>query len=347
MDRLLELGANVNAATLSGTALPAAVNNGNTETIYRLLLAGADISTRIDCIGYCLKIAAKSGHESLVKLLLGRGTTIQMLGTALLDVVYKGFISIFIELLNAGADPNVSDREGFTPLHAAVFTRNLPMLRTLLKGPLRFKIESFNQVRTPKDCIRVKVDAVTLLYQHTPLHEAVNIGWEEGINELIHLGANPQTPDVHRLTCLDWSFPHSNVFSKMRHNRSTFVPTPMSVQRTIMQESVVILADLLMQNPNGFRHSDVDAYCVFRAPFWGRCLLRLLDFEEASTYFQQQIDKTSRFADKETLHCGVVCDGRKQTPISGSRFVCYSCFDVDLCSLCIGKDGCAVPDPRC
>ena len=59
----------------------------------------------------------------------------------------------------------------------------------------------------------------------------------------------------------------------------------------------------------------------------GHCLSRLGHHGEARIAFEQQIDY---FEIKHSVTCE-----RCEESIRGSRFVCYSCKDVDLCQSCV------------
>lgn len=79
-------------------------------------------------------------------------------GTALTATVFKGDSKLSEELLQAGADPNLGDSNGVTPLIYAIQSENKPMVELLLrygadktkkdqqgKGPFEYAFFSKNQ----------------------------------------------------------------------------------------------------------------------------------------------------------------------------------------------------------
>lgn len=84
-----------------------------------------------------LHIAARRGHRDMVRLLLARGanpdarTEIRAEST-LHWAVGAGEVAIARDLLDAGADVNATDTNGFTPLHWSAFHADSEMARLLL-----------------------------------------------------------------------------------------------------------------------------------------------------------------------------------------------------------------------
>uniref|UniRef100_M4BKI8 Uncharacterized protein n=1 Tax=Hyaloperonospora arabidopsidis (strain Emoy2) TaxID=559515 RepID=M4BKI8_HYAAE len=120
---LLERGADVNDAALDGTTPMHVACENKHHCVVKILLkynARYNVVTRS---GYSpLHLAAKHGHSDIVAVLLSarakcdfpvRNTTT----TALLLACMAGHANVVEQLLDAGADPQVEDKDGNTPLH--------------------------------------------------------------------------------------------------------------------------------------------------------------------------------------------------------------------------------------
>jgi len=128
----LERGANVNALDRTGrTALYHAIHYGREDTIECLVNAGADLNLKYD-------------KEEKSRLHLLAGTS---------DTELLKMVKLMIE---KGADVNLPDREGRTPLHHAVPARNTGMMKFLLEGgaEVDFKDQGGS---TPLICVTEKM----------------------------------------------------------------------------------------------------------------------------------------------------------------------------------------------
>ena len=181
-----------------------------------------------------------------------------------------------------------------------------------------------------------KVDTnQTTSFGVTPLHQALYLGWTSGIDALIRHGANPQLFDLYGQTCLDWALQDHNLPRRLGGQKS-YRPTSLLVQKRLLKEAVRNLATTLLQNSDSQRGHRIDYH------YLGHCLLRLQDVEEARTSFEQQIKNFfSKHEPRHNILCHL-CDD-----IIGSRFVCKTCADIDLCSTHMKAYKSKSPDPRC
>ncbi|CAH0474218.1 unnamed protein product [Peronospora belbahrii] len=120
---LLERGANVNEMALDGFTLLHVACENNHNRVAKILVK---YNARVDVVALSgctpLHVAAKHGHSEIVAMLLSaraktdfpvRDTTT----TALLLACMAGHSNVVEQLLDAGADPQVEDADGNTPLH--------------------------------------------------------------------------------------------------------------------------------------------------------------------------------------------------------------------------------------
>lgn len=123
---LIAAGADVNAKdSISDTPFLYAGAEGRNEILKMALAAGADLASTNRYGGTALIPAAHHGHPETVKILLGTKIKIDHINrlgwTALIEAVIlsdggKVHTGIVKLLVDAGADVNIADREGVTPL---------------------------------------------------------------------------------------------------------------------------------------------------------------------------------------------------------------------------------------
>ena len=145
---LIEAGADVNAKdALQDSAYLYAGARGLDEILAMTLAHGADLRSTNHYGGTALIPAAERGHVSTVRMLLRAGVAVDHVNrlhwTALLEAILLGdggarHVQIVQLLLEAGADPELADGDGVTPLtHAR--QRGYAGIETLLRqhGALR------------------------------------------------------------------------------------------------------------------------------------------------------------------------------------------------------------------
>ena len=126
---LIAAGADVNAVDdIGDSAYLYAGAEGHVEILELTLANGADLAATNRFGGTALIPAAEKGHPEAVRMLIAAGVDVDHVNnlgwTALQEAVVLGeggpvHLAVVGQLLDAGADPNLGDRDGHTPLRNA------------------------------------------------------------------------------------------------------------------------------------------------------------------------------------------------------------------------------------
>jgi ankyrin repeat protein len=119
-----------------GTALSSAVSNHHPEVLRILLEAGTDPNIHGEHVP-ALHVAAANDNLEAAVILVEHGAKIDTRDavnndTALMYGVRDGKAKVAEYLLIKGANPNLTDRQGFTPLHIAASRNDIHLVRRLL-----------------------------------------------------------------------------------------------------------------------------------------------------------------------------------------------------------------------
>ena len=141
---LIDAGADVNAKNnIQDTPYLLAGAQGYNEILKMTLNHGANIQDTNRYGGTAIIPAAEKGHLETVKILLDAGLDpnhVNGLGwTALMEAVLLGngsqlYVDIVATLMKGGADPNIPDREGNTPLSYAKKRNNSALIQLLTEN---------------------------------------------------------------------------------------------------------------------------------------------------------------------------------------------------------------------
>lgn len=191
---LLERGAEKEARTYSGqTPLLLATQEGGTDALRVLLHAGADIDVLDDFGSNCLHTAARRSQAETMSLLLTNPSTAGTLDagdnskqTPLYVAASIGSTACARMLLEHGADPEIADIMGWTPLSGALRHENIELAHMLVDGH--------------------KTDPKHLSAQgSTNMHMLALWDRAEHIHTLLSWGVDPLSQNKHRYTALHYA----------------------------------------------------------------------------------------------------------------------------------------------
>ncbi len=174
-----------------------AVLSGQVSATDRLISLGADTNSTSAHGKSALAWAANMGWSSIARLLLDRGAGVQFGSqkspmTPLAEAAASGNSRIVQLLLENAADPNCSDRDGWSAIHWAAEEGHLDIVRLLLDAGAEF-------------------DAVSS-YGTSPLHCAANGGHISIVSLLLLKQADPL-----KSTCHGWTALHHAAFMGHSH----------------------------------------------------------------------------------------------------------------------------------
>ncbi|XP_066998891.2 uncharacterized protein [Anabrus simplex] len=140
-----------------------------------------------------LHVAARYGNEKCVKILKKYGADINVKNlkgsTPLHGAVDGENAAIVLYLLKCGANPSASDSNGITPLHKAVKNRSLKVLKLLLKyGALTTAIDNLGDTPLHKVAILGNPDAVKPLICYGSPISALNKDGNTALHEAVLSG---------------------------------------------------------------------------------------------------------------------------------------------------------------
>lgn len=155
------------------TIVMGAASHPNARILRELLKAGGDVRARTDQGVTALGFAMSAGRHQNVELLVQHGAEVNSsapLTTPLIDAIISHHVADFSYFLTHGADPNLQDRSGFTPLNYAASAGSAECARALLQAGAHIDASGFQG--------------------RTALMSAADKGHQEVVALLLKAGAN-------------------------------------------------------------------------------------------------------------------------------------------------------------
>uniref|UniRef100_A0A8C7WNH2 Palmitoyltransferase n=1 Tax=Oryzias sinensis TaxID=183150 RepID=A0A8C7WNH2_9TELE len=167
--------------------------------------------------------AAINNRTELVKYYISKGAIIDQLGgdlnsTPLHWAIRQGHLPMVIQLMRYGADPSISDGEGYRALHLAILFQHMAIAAYLMaKGqevdgpdcngqtPLMLAAQKIIGPEPTNFLIKnnASVSAVDKVNRNTPLHCAVLAGNVDAAHVLLEAGASVEAENIKGHTPID------------------------------------------------------------------------------------------------------------------------------------------------
>jgi ankyrin repeat protein len=341
---LLDNGVSVLQKSNDGqTALLAAFASGDSRTISLLLSAGADW-TETDIEGNnALHIALENSNMKCVDMIIAKqpALIIQKTQSEILPLhlaAQKGHKDIVALLLDVSEDIDAVDEELWTPLAFASYNEREEAVKFLLDKQANINAKTDTDL-TPLHLAAKEghLKIVDLLisygadvsavddYGATALHLAAVPGFPLICKSLFAATQDLAARDCYGRTALDWAKQDSLTYIAMLNGTTDCHPTDVEAQNLQLKKSIQVLLSKIML----LKESDPNPYYTL-----GK-FLQLLDRDDLATIaFELRIAQGTQ----ETPEHFVYCDGcEDRCYISGPRYVCKSCCNVDLCQKCMDK----------
>lgn len=404
---LLQHGLNHNLRTPSEafTALHLAAVSGRTAVLETLIEHHADLEARAFYGNTALHCAAREGHVDCVVQLAGAGADIDTRGdpeqeTPLMTAAVQDNNIMVQTLLDLGADVDATQRHGRTATLAAAYYGNLEALQALIAGganldmmdhkgytPLRCAIDW----KHPKAALvlleqRVRVNTPFAPHNDTALHLAVRHDYLKVVKKLLSKGVDVEACDADGDRPLQWAVQLGKVKmvkcllrhgAKVRERNSDTGETVLHwavkcghvavtelllscgsdaslVNRSIIQkldevddedfETCMILVETCndIRQPGHLPLDEISSASSEEES--GERQLSTLHETRKGSKIEDTIkcdiyDVPDQLSMEGIEHDGVVCDGplckQSTTNIKGIRYKCTVCDNIDFCSACI------------
>lgn len=202
----LENGANVNVKDKDGwTPLHWAASRGLNETCNILIQHGANVKVR-DKYGISpFSTAINSGRMDTIDILLNAGADINIDynnsdgSTALCGACENNDKKFVTFLLERGANPNISDKTGISPLIFAIINENFELCEQLLK----YKADPNYTFVSHNNCYALTPFGYTINMANSPFGYACSLANLDIAKLLVQYGANVDLNDESKEAALE------------------------------------------------------------------------------------------------------------------------------------------------
>ena len=314
-NRLLDLGADINARTVDGsTSLHVAIQPKNgldeqqrLEEIKLLLGRGAAFATN-DQGWTSLHLAAQNDYAQIVALFLNQGKAIDAQTdkgfTALHIAIFNDSVNTVELLMSRGADVSIPNRSGLVALHIAVQKGSLTLVQSIVE----------------RNC---NVNAITERGLSL-LHYAIARGSGEVVEYVIQSGADMNAMDCYGMTCSNW-------LKRLRPNLKVPQLANQETGDISFGPKMAVLKRTLLDLATRIKEGKAKSLSDFN--YLAHCFLLNGMADDARLAYQQRVLLQG---DPPTdVPCCDTCRAN-QTKFD-PFFVCKTCPDTDLCERCMEK----------
>ena len=318
VNTLLALGADIDAAQRQGrTPIMAAAYSGSVAALQILISQGANIDA-MDEEGYtALFCALQRNHADAALLLLQNRLRLNTTFTdhresALHLAISKGYYDVVEKLLEKDADIEICDSDGDTALQWAVRKGNVGIVETLIRHG-------------------AEINRQNEYTRETVLHWAIKCGHIPITHVLLKYGAEASMVDLERLEKLPATdqgrFEHCKAALEGELEEiEEEPPVVQTISSEVCTDQESHLSTLTTQNDEGGgREHDQINFDVYDIP--------------DHTAYDQKIALVQQQIEHKQVKCnGVLCERTTSSScITGIRYKCAICENVDLCSACIAS----------
>lgn len=239
--QMLADGADINMTNSRGhNALRGAIAEGHLETARYLLDHGAEVNSESEYRWTALYLAARDNNEPALNMLIARGANVATGLSPLLAAVEAGSVNIARAVMDAGAEVNVFDDDGRTPLYLAVERQDEAMVALLIEAganvQLRYENRWFHETA---------YNAV----DETILHLAAELGNIGIVKGLLAAGAAAAAQNAQGETPLKLAFDkgHAEVAGELARLLDKSIPLWKSMlSKAVENRNIQMLGHLLL-----------------------------------------------------------------------------------------------------
>ena len=162
-----------------------AVKQGDIEKVIRALET-VSVNTKPDGNTPLLMVAVQNRKEDIARLLIQKGADVNVTNnggeTPLINAAHRGLYPIVEMLLDAGANVNQASNGGYTPLMASCGRGHSEVAKLLLANGANTEAHTTNNATALIDAVTANLETVTVLLD---AHANVNVQCKDGTTALM------------------------------------------------------------------------------------------------------------------------------------------------------------------